>query len=92
MTHNERRRLAALRTSLEYSTGADRAAIRAMIVEIECGFTDSPSRGSALESAVLNDTPVAPTSTDRAGRAAPHACRTSEDNGARSLPDRAGAA
>lgn len=78
-------RLDQLRCALKYSSDADRRAIRAMIREIECGFTASPALSQAApESAVLDPARVVVTSCDPGVDATPHASPKGEDNGSQS--------
>ncbi len=64
--------------------GEDRQAIRAMILEIECGFTKSPASSQAApESAVSNQAGIAATSRDDGIGPTPQAGREVEDNGRR---------
>ncbi len=87
-------RIYQLRCALKYSSGADAVAILAMILELECRFTESLAQSQAApESAVLDQDPIGDTSRDRSLGPAPHAGRTSEDNARRQqIPERAAVA
>jgi hypothetical protein len=74
------KRIASLRAGLQYASREHKPKILAMIAEIEAE-QNSPSRGSALESAGLAETEIAPTSRGPVLEPSPQACRTIEDNG-----------